>query len=406
MTASLGSVSSSRRPSLGLHRYGPVLGAPGAMQMLAGAFVGRTGQFGMNLAVLLSVHAATGSFGVAGTVVGAMTAGTALARALQGRLIDRVGATRGLLIPLAPFLVACAALDAATAAHARLALVLPLAAAVGASLPAVAGITRTLWVVVVPDAAHRTPAFSLDAMIVEAAGMIGPALAGLLATIVSPSIGLGALVALTAAGTLMLAACRAARLPPQRAPRTRTADLLRPLLAPGAMLLLIGLVAGGIEVSVAAFAAARHAAAATGPLLACWAVGSMVGGLWYGSRAWRARAQTRLLALLAFATLVSAAFPLAPSVLALGLLLGISGLALAPALTTLYVLIDDHAPRERLAEVFAVLTSAIPAGYALGTVLAGWTVASSGPRAGLALGAGACALALLTAAHAARTTAA
>ena len=71
------------------------------------------GMFG--LAILLLAQDATGSFAVAGRVVGAFGIGNALGAVAQGRLMDRLGQTRVLRTAAVVHALACAAL--VVAAH-------------------------------------------------------------------------------------------------------------------------------------------------------------------------------------------------------------------------------------------------------------------------------------------------
>jgi MFS family permease len=395
----------SRRRSFGLHRYAPVLHAPHALPLAAGSYVSRAGQAGGSLAVLLAVRHATGSFGAAGTAAGLTAASAAGARVLQGRLMDRVGHAR-VLLPLALVqLLVSAALAVAVAERATALVLIVCSALLGATLPAVSAVMRTLWTLLLPDEELRTVASTLESLVTELSFMTGPALAGVIATALSPTAALIAMGVLTATGTAVVTATR-----PSRAWRPHPREhadggaLARPLLAPVTIALAIGLAAGAVDVSAPAFATLHHDPGATGALLAIWAAGSLVGGIWYGARHWRpASRELRLVVCVAVFTLALALLPLASSPLALGGLLVLTGLPIAPALTTVYLLVDERVPRERVTEAFAWVSSALPAGASLGTVLAGWIVTGASPRAGFLTGAGLSLLAVLAALAALRS---
>lgn len=379
-------MSPPRRRSLGLHAYGPVLRTRGARQIIVVTLLSRTGQFGIGLAVLLAVEQATGSFGIAGTASGAFAAGLALGRALQGRLADRHGATRMLLPVAALFCVAVAALAAVTSGRAGAAPALALSALLGFALPGLDAVTRMLWGVLAPDPEPRLRAYSLDAVTVEVAAMLGPSIAGVLATTISPAVALATTAAMIAGATVTVALSRLARsLVPH--PDAGQGALARPLVLPVVLMFGIGLMAGALEVAIPAFAALYDSPTSTGPLFACWAAGSLVGGLWYGSRSWRVRAEVRLLAALAGLTAGCAVLALASSPIALGALLLLTGVPTGPTITTVYLLLDERVPRQRLVEAFSWLTSSIPMGVALGAVLGGWTVAGLDAHAALGLAA-------------------
>ncbi len=379
-------MSRSRRAPFGLHRYAPVLRVRGSRSLLLATLVGRTGMFGVGLALLLAVHAQTGSFGIAGTASGLFMVGTALSRIPQGRVADRCGTRPVLLGAGALFTLLGGALVLAVALGAGSLALFALACLAGVSTPATNSITRALWADLIPVTDERVSAYALDALAMELASMLGPTSAGLLATLVTPTFALGLLAGTLSAGTLAVALSHAAgaRAPVPHGDRSL---LLRPLATVGAIAFGLGLTAGAIEVAVPAFAAERGSPAAAGPVLACWALGSAIGGLWFGTRVWRARRETMLLGFLASVAAGCALLPLAPSLAVLGGFLVLMGLALSPTLTTIYLLVDDRVAHERLAEATAWVLSALPLGVAGGNVLGGWAVNADGARTGMAVGA-------------------
>ena len=72
------------------------------------------------------------------------------------------------------------------------------------------------------------------------------------------------------------------------------------LSAPGIRLLIAafaisGMSLGALEIAIPAFAEQEGSRADSGWLFALWALGSLVGGLWYGARSWRLPAARRFL---------------------------------------------------------------------------------------------------------------
>ena len=155
-----------------------------------------------------------------------------------------------------------------------------------------------------------------------------------------------------------------------------------------AVVLAVLVVSGGfahLDLSIAATAReALHDQSRVGLLFACVAGGSTVGGLWYGSRHWRRPERLRLPVLLAAtaAGLLAAAVLLGglegvvrtPSLGVLAALLFVTGLTIAPAILIAGNLIDAQAPRSRLSEAQAWLSTAYTAGGAGGTAVAGLLV--------------------------------
>ena len=112
-------------------------------------------------------------------------------------------------------------------------------------------------------------------------------LVALIITVVSPAAAvlLGAAVCIV--GTVLFVRSPLARGSGTRAahePRTAVANLeLRRLLGPVA---LTGVGIGAIDVGLPSLALDAGSRPASGLLLALWSLGSMTGGLWYGSRVW------------------------------------------------------------------------------------------------------------------------
>jgi predicted MFS family arabinose efflux permease len=372
------------RTTFGLHRYGPVLRAPGARRIALGALVARSGQIGLGLASLLAVRQATGSYGAAGTALGASALAVGLGRVAQGRVADRVGTARVLVVACVSHAAAGLLFLAALEQHAGSLVLVALTGLLGASIPAVAAITRTLWTALLPEPEHRTPAHTIDSALTELSAMIGPAIAGVLTATTSPATAVIAMAALGIGGGLTVATVRDVGIARGARAGERGA-LAGPLAAPILTLVVIGVMVGALELAVPAFADDHDQLAASGLLIALWGSGSIVSGLLYGAHHWRPRPEVRLVACLALMTAGNALLPLAGSLAAMAMLLVLAGIAFTPAVTTLYVVVDHRVPHERKTEAFAWVTSAMPGGIALGTSVGGWAVSLAGASAAFRL---------------------
>jgi hypothetical protein len=131
--------------------------------------------------------------------------------------------------------------------------------------------------------------------------------------------------------------------------------------------------------------------------LAVWAAASAVGGLWYGSRSWQRPAGQRYLALLALLVVAGAAMAATGSPLAIGAVVALVGLVLAPLESSAYVLAADLAPPGTLTESGTWLTTAINATGAAGLAVAGAVVDRAGVPAALAVACACTAAGLLVA---------
>jgi predicted MFS family arabinose efflux permease len=153
------------------------------------------------------------------------------------------------------------------------------------------------------------------------------------------------------------------------------------------VLLAVGMLLGGDEVTVIAAAKAlRHSAAAI-PLFGIWGAGSFVGGLLVTRLGGGARSATGLALLLGWLTLGHLTLiPADGSVVALGAALLLAGMAIAPTEASLYAMVERAAPPGTVTEAFAWLATAMAVGSAVGAAVAGVLVDCAGPSAGFALG--------------------
>ncbi len=400
--------------------YRMVFRAPGVAFLLTTSLVARLPVAMANLAIILRVAEATGSYARAGAVTGAYVVGTGVMGPVLGRLADRVGRRPVLL--LAAVANAAGLISLAFIPVHETLLVLIVAAASGASLPPVAPAVRSLWPGLV-SGELRSSLYAFDATMQEATFMVGPTLVAFLSTLSGPpaaliacgAIGLGGTVALslhpaisspiaqmradgegaTSLGQARSAAGEAAetasgeRVEPPEAPNppARPVALRRrfqPAGLPG-LATLVGIVLVYlaailvVEVTVVAFAGCAHASDQAGVLLAVWATGSMTGGFVFGART--AHAGTRVLApVLAAAGLGFLCLAAAPGVGVLYGLLFLAGMSIAPGFSCIYGLVGQLAPSTGSVEAFSWVGSGIQMGAAGGAALGGVLVDTVGTR--------------------------
>jgi predicted MFS family arabinose efflux permease len=132
-----------------------------------------------------------------------------------------------------------------------------------------------------------------------------------------------------------------------------------------------------------------------GALLAVCSIGSATGGLAYGGVHWALPLERQLpRLLLAFAVLLGAhALIRSPSLL-VPLAFG-AGLAIAPALTALSLLVTQQAPARYATEAFTWMSTCIVVGVGAGMAVGGPLVETVGPWAAFAAGAAAVVLSAL-----------
>src|SRR5829696_5688442 len=190
----------------GIARYRALLALPVARRPLIASAVGSMpiGMFG--LAILLLGEEATGSFAVAGPVVGAFGLGNALGAVAQGRLMDRLGQTRVLRGAAVAHALACTSLLLAAAGDAPAGVLYASAAAGGLFLPQLPAAMRSLWSVLARDQAQRETAYAMVSIVFEVAVLTAPALTAAIVALTSPSVAVAVGAALCAGGALAFSA--------------------------------------------------------------------------------------------------------------------------------------------------------------------------------------------------------
>jgi hypothetical protein len=248
---------------------------------------------------------------------------------------------------------------------------------------------RTLWSELVPDPELRQAAFAIDAVAIDVAFIVGPLIAAGVIAVASPTASLCVCIGLTVLGSAVFASSPASR-------RWRGAPAehrrISPLRSAGVWVLMgaafgIGVAVGAAELAITAFASEHGAAELGGTLIAVQAVASTAGGLWYGAKKWRNDPGDRLpgvVLVFAISFLPLAAIPSLPAAFPL---MALSGLALAPAISLIYLLLDSLAPVGTAAEATGWVLTAIVGGAALGNAVAGIAVSEISSHAGLAVAA-------------------
>jgi MFS family permease len=330
-----------------------------------------------------------GSYAAAGAVSGAYFIATAIGAPIAGRLVDRRGQARILLRRAVIFPACLGGVCALAALDAPLVLIGAWAAAAGALLPPVGSSLRALWPRLFSDGELRAAAYALEASLQEITFIAGPLLVALLTAAASPVLALGVAAVVGCVGTTLIALAE-----PVRAWRPEeerhAASILGALESRGVVTIValsacLGLGFGGTEVGFPAFAEG-HGGAELGSIpLSLFAGGSLVGGLVAGARV--TMTPLRLLRVSTFVLAIGLALPLLGwSLPSMSVLAFIAGLPIAPVVMSAYGLVDAVATRGTAAEAFAWITTAVFAGFSVGTALGGTLIDAFGVKASFGLG--------------------
>jgi predicted MFS family arabinose efflux permease len=204
-------------------------------------------------------------------------------------------------------------------------------------------------------------------------------------------------------GTLLFAAQRRTEPPHQSGSGLRRHERLRhrgvaapALVTLAPAFLFLGAMFAAIELSTVDFAQLQGHKPLAGFILGTYALGSGIGGLWYGSRNWRAPLERRFVITLAITVAGVATFWAQPDLVSLDLTMLVCGLTIAPTLIAGYSLVERQASDLRRTEAMTWLSSTVSVGVAIGSSVAGQLVDLSGPKVsfGFAAGCGAAAVAV------------
>ena len=383
-----------------LRPYAEIFRVPGAWRFSAAAVIGRMPMSMFGLGTVLLISAATGKYGVAGAVSAVGSFGYAFTSPRIARLMDSRGQRRVLLPLLTVFAVATAMLIAAVELQLPTWAFFVPGAIAGATMPSLGTMVRARWSVLLAGSPRLHAAFSFESVADELCFVIGPAAVTLLATEVFPASGVGVAALLCVLGTLWFAAQRgtepvvvppdwlATRQPGQPGRPARVRGAAAPglvVLAP--VYLLLGTMFVSIDLSTVAFAQHFGHKPLAGFILGTYALGSATGGLWYGSRQWRAAVEKRFALTLTLTVLGVATFWAQPNLVTLTCGIYLCGLTIAPTLIAGFSLLEVQARPGRRTEAMSWLSSGIAVGVAVGASVVGFVIDAHGPRMGYAFAA-------------------
>lgn len=366
-----------------LSDYRTALTTPGMRGPVVASLLARLPIAMVGLSMLLYVKLETGSFAAAGLVSAASLIGVAVGSIVQGRLMDRYGPTRPLLGAVSSFTVFVALAVLAVESRAPLALLVPVAFAVGLSEPMVGSASRALWAHMVPAGSVRHAGYAYEAISMEVFFILGPGLAGLLVT--APWSGTGVVLG---AASMVVGALWFALNPTVRGvqPEPTRRSLLGALASPGMRTVALaalgfGVTIGFIEVAVPAAAEEAGHFGLGGLLLSLWSVSSVLFGVLYAMKPFPKAMHLRLPVLLGGFALLSLLLAVPTSLIGLGLALLVVGTLITPQATTHSAAIEQVAPAGTATEAFGWVVTAVTVGLAVGQFLSGQLVETRGTGA-------------------------
>ena len=368
----------------------------------------------LTVGALTLVTAVTGSYAVGGAAAGAVGIGSALGAPVLGMLADRFGQRGVLLVSAIANTVAIVALILAAyviSGVQDLAVAAPVLAAAfvaGASCPQVGPLARVRWMALTSRTAGAGPAahpadldtaLSYESTADELTFVLGPALVGILASLLAPWLPLALAAALTlvlvpafavhptqhavvraprrtapasAGGSAGGSAARpAGERHPDPAATSRRVRTLAAVALPVLAMVCMGTFFGSTQTSLSSFSASFATSELAGLLYAVMGLSSAAAALSVAYWPRRLTVNARWIACAALMAGLAPLLLLPSTALPMVLVLLVLGLPVGPLMVTVFALGGVVAPAGKLGTVMTALASGIVAGTALGSSIAG-----------------------------------
>jgi MFS family permease len=366
-----------------LQRYRSLFRTPGSAAFCAASFVARMPLAMYALGIVLVISARDGKYGFAGVLSACYVFGNAVGIPILSILIDRYGQRRVLLPAGAVHLASGIGFAIMLKTDVPNWVLVPPAVVFGVSYLPFGSLVRARWSNLLDGRPELSTALSVESVLDEVIFVIGPLIATVLATQADPVLVIYLGVLLVTVGGVRLASLHATE--PPAHPRGDTGHVSA-LRSQGMVQLTIASVAMGAvfasaEVSMVAFCGQHHHRALSGTVLAAIAVGSAASGLVYGAIGWqtsvlhRFRMQSIGFALLPILLLAATNVPV------LAICAFVFGLGVAPALITMFGLVQQIVPARALTEGLSWIGTGLNVGYGAGAALVGGIADAQGARA-------------------------
>ncbi|GAA1921196.1 MFS transporter [Nocardioides lentus] len=352
------------------------------------AFLGRLPLAMSQLGTLLLVSGATDSYGLGGLAAGALAVANAVGSPVAGGIADRTGQRTVVLVQSLLGAGALTGLVGATHAGLPAPVLVVLAGLAGLVMPQVGPLARVRWRPVTAGTGSEQrrlvdAAFSYEGAADEASFVLGPALVGAVAVVISPGGSLLVAAGLLAVFGTAFALHRTAALTGGAVRRLGDGRLVTGAFA--ALMLaqaLIGTLFGSVQTGATALATAAGQPGAAGGIHATLGVGSVVAGLATAYLPARIGHDRRVLAAAVGLVVLGAPLLLVSSPATAVPVVAVLGLAVAPYMIAVFSLGERIVPAARVGAAMTLLAAATGVGYAVGSGTAGRLADAAGEGAG------------------------
>jgi MFS family permease len=380
---------------VGVRVYLNILRTPGAFRFVPPAFVARFPMAMIGISVTLMISGLYGSYELAGIVTAITTIGTAIGAPIVGGLVDRQGQGRVGRPLIAIFALSCFTLSTFAFLHLDQWALFPAALAVGVSSFPTGSMTRTRWSHILGDRSDIQTAFSLEAIVDDAAFMFGPSLATLAATAIHPVAGVALASIMLLTGGYIFLAQRDTEPPSQRSllangnpnpeavgEKPPSAILNGGVAAVCVAFVCMGASFGANNITMVAMCESFSLKWVAGVVLGLGSLASMFGAAYYGARKWHVPLWKRFAVCLVMQAAISLLFLTAANLPLLIIINFCQAIVISPTFINGNALIERLVPANQLTEGLTWIGTTLSVGIATGSAFAGVFIDAFGPASG------------------------
>lgn len=381
-------------------RFGEILRLPGAAAFTSAGFLGRLALSAATLAITLVIVDRTGSYALAGLIVAVFVVSRAASGPILGRLVDRHGQFAVMLTASMGQVVMLIVMTLAILSDWPIAAIAVIAGIAGFGSGAPPALVRARWAALVgKNPAQLSTAFAWESLIESTAFTVAPLIVVMLVNSTSPLVGLVFVIGVVLAAGLTLYLQKRTQ-PPVVLTSAGTAQpvggrTIGLVITCAIYYFAVSFAMGAFDIVAVQQGEASGIPGFTGIAIACFSLGTLIGGVVYGSLQWKWTPHQRMWGIVPLFALSTLLVPLLGQGLPLLLSGALIGLFFTSTLTSTNLTVQSVAPKGRLTELLAYMTAGFGGGVAGGNYFAGLAVDHGGFAAASWVVAGAGALGLL-----------
>lgn len=370
---------SSRNP------YAVIFRRPGAARFSTAGAVARLPMSMVGIGIILMVETVYNSYELGGMVSAAYIIAQAICSPQLAKLVDRKGQSRVMRPAVVISALSLSALIISTIALAPTWTLFLFAILTGATIGSVGAMVRARWSHIIDSPKDLHTAYSLESAIDEMIFVVGPIAATMLATTVAPFAGLIVPIFFMIVGGFWFLSLKETEPPAvtyAKDDKVKSVLLNPALLCVIAVFICVGGLFGATDVSTIAFADEQGQKSMAGIILGIFALGSGISGLGYGARQWASPLWKRFIISIVGLAVGVSLFLFASSIWILAGVMFVTGFAISPTLINGNNLVQLVVSPRQLTEGLTWVGTALGAGVAMGSALAGSQIDAHGAHAG------------------------